>query len=230
MRLHGNWVDAEREALRACQELESFSPNVARVAFHELGEIRLRMGEYAAARDDFERARRLGRDPQPGAALLELAEGKVAGAAASIRRALEHDTADLLARARLLPAQVEIALEGGDFDTARLACGELQDIAAAFDAPVVRAAAEHACGALCLAQDEIDEAREHLCRAIRLWDEANVPYEAARARELQARTWARDGDEAAAQIEMRAACEAFVRLGAAHDSRRVAGMMADHFV
>jgi tetratricopeptide (TPR) repeat protein len=230
MRLHGNWVDAEREALRACAELESFAPNVARVAFHELGEIRLRMGEYQSAREAFEHARQLGRDPQPGAALLKLAEGDLDGAAASIRRALEHQTADSLARARLLPAQVEIALERGDYDTARVACAELEEIAAAFTAPVVRAAAAHACGALSLAQDEVDAAGSRLRESIRLWEEARVPYEVARARELLARVYSLDGDDVSAQLEMRSACEAFVQLGAVHDSRRVAETIAEHWV
>jgi tetratricopeptide (TPR) repeat protein len=230
MRLHGNWIDAEREALRACDELESFAPAVARVAFHELGEIRLRMGEYALSRAAFDSARQLGRDPQPGAALLELAEGDADAAAASIRRALEGETSDLLARSRLLPAQVEIALSRDDFDTARRACAELEEIAARFDAAVVRAAAAHACGALALAEDELDVAAARLRDAVRHWEEAMVPYEAARARELQARVYELDGDEVSAQLEMRAACETFVQLGAAHDSRRVAEHLADTWV
>lgn len=230
MRLHGNWVDAEREALRACHELESFAPNVARVAFHELGEIRLRLGEYDDARQAFDQARQLGRDPQPGAALLRLVQGDAEGAAASIRRALEGKRSDLLGRARLLPVQVEIALQRGDFDTARVACAELEEISVVFDAAVVHAAAAHACGALHLAEGELDEAGACLRDAIRLWDEASVPYEAARARELLARVYSEDGEAVSAQLEMQAACEAFVQLGAVPDSRRAAELIADHWV
>jgi tetratricopeptide (TPR) repeat protein len=203
---------------------------VARVAFHELGEIRLRMGEYASAREAFDSARQLGRDPQPGAALLRLAEGDLDGAAASIRRALENQTADLLARSRMLPTQVEIALRRGDFDTARVACGELESIAERFDAAVVRAAAAHACGALALAQEEIEAAGTRLRAAISAWKEANVPYEEARARELLAHVYELDGDDVSAQLEMRAACETFVQLGAAVDSGRVAEQLADTWV
>jgi tetratricopeptide (TPR) repeat protein len=227
MRLHGNWIDAEQEALRASAELESFAPNVARVAFHELGEIRLRMGEYDAAREAFDNARQLGRDPQPGAALLRLAEGNAEGAAASIRRALEGRGTDPLARSRLLPAQVEIALERDDFDTARVACAELEEISAAFDAPVVRAAAAHACGALSLAEGEIAAACARLREAIELWGEANVPYEAARARELLAAVRMHDGDKVSAQLELQSACETFVRLGAVNDARRAAEVLAE---
>jgi len=227
MRLHGHWGDAEAEALKACAELESFAPSVARVAFHELGEVRLRLGDTAAARAAFDSARQMGRDPQPGASLLRLAEGDAAGAAASIRRALGNQTSDQLARARLLPVQVEIALRRDDFDTARAACAELETISAKFDAPVVRAAAEHASGELCLAQGEIDASGEHLREAIRIYESAQIPYEAARARELLARVHASDGDEVSAQIELQAACETFVQLGAVPDSRRAAELLAD---
>ena len=230
LRLHGNGVDAARAALRACDELESFAPNVARVAFHELGEIRLRMGDYDGARSAFDQARQLGRDPQPGAALLKLAEGDADGAAASIRRALASKHGDLLGRARLLPVQVDIALRCGDFDSARVACAELEQISGTFDAAIVHAAAAHACGALHLAEGEVDEAGARLREAIRLWDEASVPYEAARARELLAMMYAEDGDEVSSQLEMQAACEAFVLLGAVPDSRRSAELLADQWV
>jgi tetratricopeptide (TPR) repeat protein len=228
MRLHGYWSEAEEEARRACTELESFAPSVARVAFHELGEIHLRMGDYDAAREAFGHAKQLGRDPQPGEALLMLAEGDKVGAASSIKRALGGEDTDRLARARLLPTQVEIALARGDFDTARVACGELEAIAADFDAPVVRAAAEYACGALHLAEDDTAGAGERLRAAIRLWGSANVPYECARARVLQARAYVEEGDEATAKLELQTACSTFVKLGAAPDSRRAAELLAEH--
>ena len=176
----------------------------------------------------FENARQLGRDPQPGATLLTLAEGDVDGAASSIKRALEGHGSDRLGRARLLPVQVEIALEQGEIDTARVACAELACISSEFEAPYLQAASEQAYGALCLAEGDIADARRHLREAIRLWDDANVPYECARARELQAKAYQADGDNVSAQLELRGAVEAFVRLGAVPDSRRVASGLADY--
>ncbi len=230
MRLHGNWADAEEEARRACTELETFAPSVVRVAFHELGEIRLRVGDFEGADEAFRNARQLGRDPQPGASLLKLAEGDSDGAAAAIRRALENAGSDRLARARLLPAQVEIAIERGDLETGRVACAEMNEIAESFEAPVVQGAREHAFGALRLAEGNTEAAAAHLRTAIALWGEANMPYEGARARELQARAYEVSGDNVSAVLELQAACEAFVRLGAVPDSRRAAETLADHWV
>ena len=50
----------------ACDELSEFSPAHAGMAFHELGEVRLRMGDLEGADEAFRRAHELGEDPQPG--------------------------------------------------------------------------------------------------------------------------------------------------------------------
>ncbi len=226
MRLHGHWTEAEKEASKAYTELETFAPSVARVALHELGEIRLRLGDLAAARDAFHEARQLGRDPQPGAALLLLADGDTDGAASSIKRALASEVSDRLARIRLLPVQVEIALARNDLETAHAAQAEIAEISADFDAPAVHAAARHAAGAICLAEGDTTQAGSYLREAIRLWEEASVPYEAARARELQAIAYQQEGDMSGAELELESACATFVKLGAAPDSRRADVLLA----
>ena len=65
-------------------------------------------------------ARRAGAgwEPQPGLALLRLAQGQADAAAAAIRRAL-GEAPDPLQRAGLLPAYVEIMLAAGDVEEAR---------------------------------------------------------------------------------------------------------------
>src|SRR5262249_59701388 len=88
-------------------------------------EIRRRRGDFAAAEDAYRTANELGRSPQPGLALLQLAEGKVESAQAWIDRAL-GEIQDPLARVRALPALVEIALAAADLATARSAAAELQ--------------------------------------------------------------------------------------------------------
>ena len=80
---------------------------------------------WAGPRTAYRHAHELGRDPQPGLALLRLAQGRAATASASIRAALTAVTADRLARAWLCAAQVEIALADGDAETAGRACDEL---------------------------------------------------------------------------------------------------------
>lgn len=94
-------------------------------AFYELGEVRLRLGDLAAAEEAFRQAQELGRDPEPGLALLRLTEGKLAAACVAIRSALAVKSDDRLARGQPLPAQVELALAAGELDVAVAAMEDL---------------------------------------------------------------------------------------------------------
>src|SRR5205085_2949732 len=93
------------------------------------------MGDVAGAEEAFHNAGELGRDPQPGFALLLLQQGRGDAATASIGRALEEETASKLSRARLLPSFVYISLKTGNIDAARNAANELEEIAEIYDAP-----------------------------------------------------------------------------------------------
>lgn len=102
MRLRGSWPEAEEEIQRAVDELRDFSPDVAGLAFYELGELQLRMGDLDAADQAFREAHALGTDPHPGLALLRLARGETDAARRGMHRALD-ELSDRLQRARLLP-------------------------------------------------------------------------------------------------------------------------------
>ena len=65
--------------------LERYDPGHVGQAWYELGEIELRRGDLAAAEAAFERAASFGKDPQPGLAMLRLAEGDEAVALALLR-------------------------------------------------------------------------------------------------------------------------------------------------
>src|SRR6185436_15862184 len=78
---------------------------------------------------EYREASRCGWEPQPGLALLRLAQGNGAAAAAAIRRVL-GETAEPLGRAGLLPACVEIMLAVGETAAAGEACRELEAISA----------------------------------------------------------------------------------------------------
>jgi tetratricopeptide (TPR) repeat protein len=129
LRVRGAWSEAEQEAQRASEELRDFNVGYCAAALYELGEVRLRMGDLAEAEDAFRQAHALGRDPEPGLALLRLAEGRVKAALAAIKRALANESMDRLHRAHLLPAKVEIALAAGERDEACSAAEELEEIA-----------------------------------------------------------------------------------------------------
>ena len=219
MRLRGAWREAEQEARRACDELKEFCLDYAAGAFYEVGEIRLRVGDFQAADQAFKQAHEMGRDPQPGLAMLRLSEGKVTAAQTSIQVALD-ETRDRLARARLLPAQVEIALAVNDRQRARAALEELDGIAAAYGTPALQAQAAYCWAALHLAEGATGEARKSLRESIRHWQQIESPYETARARVLLGTVYATMGDMENAVLEMQTARSAFERLGAMPDLRR----------
>lgn len=225
MRLRGAWPEAEQEARRAYDELRDFNLGYAAEALYELGEVRLHMGDLAAAEDAFRQAHELGREPEPGLSLLRLAEGKVKSAVASIKQALADESPDRLHRAHLLPAQVEIAIAVGDMESARSATEELEDIAKAYGIHALEASAACAWGALLLAEGDAEGARRHLRRAWHLWQEVDAPYETAKARMLLAAAYRAEGDEEAALLELQAARSTFERLGAALDTRRAVELL-----
>jgi class 3 adenylate cyclase len=222
MRLRGTWPEAEEEIRTAVAELGEFAPSVAASAFYELGELQLRMGDFAAAEEAFRQAHGLGVEPQPGLALLRLANGDVESARRGLKRALSDEARNRLSRARLLPASVEISLAADEVDEARAASEELAEIAEDYGTTALAAHAAAAAGAVALAEEDADAALGHLRRAIRLYQEVEIPYEGARARLLTAEAYRLDGDADAADLELRAAAATFDRLGAVRDVRRTA--------
>jgi class 3 adenylate cyclase len=224
MRLRGAWAEADEELKRACEELADFNPRVAGEAFYEIGEIRFRMGDLAGAEEAFGRAIELARDPQPGISLLRLAQGKVDAAAKSIKRTLADEAWPRLARTRLLPAQIEIAIAAGDVQTARAAAEELETIAEDYKiaeaaTPALEAAVRAAWGAVLLAEGDVEGAVTCLRRALKIWRDIDAPYDAAATRVLLAQAYRLQGDEDGAQEELAASKAAFERLGAVRDAR-----------
>ena len=229
-RLHGSWPEAEQEARSACLELERFRlMDDIGFAHHEIGEVRRRMGDLEAAEESFLRAFEYGWEPQPGRALLMLERGDPEGAAESIAASLrrigsggaETGSDNILARARLLSAQVEISLEVGDIESAEAAAEELERVADIYESDAWQAGALSARGAVHLATGDIHTAAQELDKAWRLWQEIDLPYEAARARTLLGRARAALGDAAGAKLEFGAARSAFRRLGAGADLRKL---------
>lgn len=163
LRLRGSCAEAEQEALLACEELRPYLRRELGWPLTELGRIRLRMGDIQGAEEAFLAAHRAGWDPQPGLALVHLAHGDVARAAASIRDALDRPAPvpskewppnTKLRRAPLLEAQVEIAIAAGDLECARSAADELGLIAAMFQSSGMAASATLARGHVRLAEGE----------------------------------------------------------------------------
>ena len=221
LQLHGNWDGALEEAQRARERCEQAMNRLAAgQAAYQQGEVLRRQGEIAAAEAAYREANALGREPQPGLALLRLGQGDAGAAAATIRRALS-EAVEPLERSRLLPAHAEIMVAAGDLDEARGACVELAEIATAFPSAMLSAISAHVTGSVELAAGDAQGALGELRRAWHAWQELEAPYEAARARVLVAIACRELGDEDTAGIELEAARAALERLGARPELARV---------
>jgi class 3 adenylate cyclase len=236
--LHGQWPEAEQEARQASEELERFHllDGVGH-AQYQVGEVRRRMGDLDGAAEAFDRAYEHGHDAQPGLALLQLERGEIEEARRSLGRALAGTVTvgsgvkpgpkDNATRARLLPAQVELAIATNDLEAARVAVEELESIAEDFDRPVFEAGALTARGELLLGEQKAAEASPLLGRSWRLWQTTDLPYEAALARLHYAEALAAEGDEATAKRDIRAARSVLERLGATREVQRADRLLGE---
>ena len=214
--LHGAWPEAYDEAQRARAWLADIAGTTLGNAHYQLGELHRLRGEFADAETAYKQASQYGSETQPGLGLLRLAQGHVDSATAAIHRALE-ETTDVVSRAHLLGAQVEVALAAGDVATARAAAVQLEQIAAQLDVPLLRARAMHAAGAVALADHDPATALGTLRSAWSVWQELEAPYDGARARVLIGQACGALGDEDTAEMELDAARWVFEELGAAPD-------------
>ena len=229
MRLRGDWTGAEQQAVEACEELHDFQRSITAGGYYEIGEIRRRRGDFAAAEEAYRTSHELGRTAQPGLSLLRLAEGKVDGAVAGIARTLD-EVSDPLMRLRQLPARVEIAVAASDLKLARAAADELESLVDSYTiggrrAPAFDAEVHMAAGRIRLAEGDNLGAAEALRRARDDWQEVGAPYETAEARMLLGVAFRRQGDEHAATAELEAALATFGRLGARLDQERASELL-----
>ena len=232
MRLRGDWGPAEEQALTACEELHDYQRYVTAAGFYEIGEIRRRRGDFAAAEEAYRKANELGLSPQPGLALLRLAQGKVEAASVAIRRELGEETLPPLGRARRLPAAVEIALAAGELRRARDAAEELEQISDSYRVgerrtPAREGALQLAWGQIRLAEHDWEGAAKALRIARDTWDKIGAPYETAQARMLLGLVYRGEGDEDGAREELAAARATFERLGAVLDLQRALELLGE---
>ena len=226
LQLQGEWPRALEQAREAGRHLAGRADRAAGRAFYQCGELHRLRGDLEEAERMYELASRYNCEPQPGAALLRLAQGDARAAAAALR-----GMADLApgqpganpARAKLLAPFVEIQLAAGDLDAARAAAEALAGFAELLCVPYLAAAAAQARGALLLARGEADAALAPLREAWTLWQDLQVPYEAARVRVLLGRACEALGDADSSRRHFDAAAAVFERLGAATDRAALAG-------
>ena len=217
LQLGGSWSEAVVEARRAAERcVRPPEREAAGRAHYQEAEVHRLRGEFDEAEAAYRSASRFGVEPQPGLALLRLAQGDRDAAVSAIRRMIAA-TGDPLPRTRFLPAYVEIMLAAGDLDEARSASRELDDTAARFDTSVLRAIVGHARGAVELAAGNASAALDPARRAFQIWQQLGAPYLAARLRVLLAQACVALGDVEGARLELESAREVFEQLGARPD-------------
>lgn len=220
MQLHGEWSEALAEAQRACERLSVPPQPQLGAAFYQRGELHRLRGEFAEAEEAYREATERGRRPQPGLALLRLAQGRADTAAAAIRQSFEAATSDVT-RSRVLPAYVDIMLAISDVGAARVGADELAQIAARMDCPLLRGVAARVEGTVRLAEGEPKAALEVLGKAWSSWEEIEVPYEVARLRVVAGLAYRELEDGEDAEMELDAARRLFEQLGAAPEIERL---------
>jgi len=226
MELAGSWAEAVEEARRAVQRcVRGIERDAAGRAHYLQAEIHRVRGESDLADNAYREARRCGFEPQPGLALLRLAQGDVDAAASASRRMIAA-TQEQLARTRFLPAHVEIMLAKGDLDEARAASRELDEAAATLNTDVLHAIAAHAAGSVNLAAGHAQAVLDPVRSAFRFWQQLGAPYLAARLRVLLARACAALHDVEGARLELECAFEVFEWLGARPDLAAAEALIA----
>ncbi|MBA2317921.1 MAG: DNA-binding response regulator [Euzebyales bacterium] len=225
MQLRGEWPEAMEEVEQACAHLaDPPGDPVMGMARYQQGELLRLRGQFARAEQSYRLASQWGHPPQPGLALLRLAQGRNDDAAVAIRREVEDAAGDRVRRWRVLAAYVEILLAAGDVDDASVGVDELEAIAADFDSVYLEAVAAQGRGGVLLATGDAAAACAALRRAWRAWQELAAPYDAARVRLLMAQACRRLGDHDTADMELDAARRVFEQLGAAPALTRAAAL------
>ena len=223
LRLTGTCEQAEEQALEACEELRPWMRREFGWPLTELGNIRLRKGDLEGAEEAFLAAHANSWTPQPGLALVRLAQRDADAAAVMIADAIEHpfDVPSKerppyggLRRAPLLDAQVEIAVATGDAAVARQAADELLAIADTFASRALVAGAALAQGRAALVEGDLRRAVSECEKAVVAWIEVGAPFEAAVARVVLGQARLLTGNDAGAALEWRAAQQSFEVFGA----------------
>jgi DNA-binding CsgD family transcriptional regulator len=229
MQLQGKWEDAVIEVQRAF-ELLSRPPGepAAGEASYRMGELHRLRGNFSKAEEMYRQANKLGRKPQPGLALLRLAQGDVKTSTQAIRR-IENEKTNRIDRAGILPAYVIIMLAADHIPAAKTAAGELSDIADDFQAPLLQAIAARSQGNTYLAGGDPHSALNELRLAQTLFKKQDAAYESARTRWLIGLACLELGDEDSAELELDAARWTFRQLGAIPDLEKIDSRIQQDF-
>jgi len=222
----GQWEMAEgllAEGLGAMQAAKLRARCVHPAA--KLAELRLlqgRVGEAEQLLSGFEELP----ESTHALAMLHLARGEVAMAAAVLHRRLNAIGEDNVLAAPFLALLVQVQLAQGDAEGADRSAGRVEAVAERSSLPRIRAAARHARGRVAAARGD-PEAVRLLEAAMADFAAQQLHLDSAQARFDLARTVA---DPEVAVGEARTALAEFERLGAPRDADAAAAFLRDHGV
>ena len=226
MRAQGAFGEALTEFDLAAQRyLAAQTPHAAGLAMAERGDVLRIRGDLTGAQKAYKQAAAFGHEPQPGLALLWLAQGHAEAAAAAIGRLL-GETGDPAHRSQLLPAAVEVLLATDHRDEAATVAAELESIAGSFGCPPVQARADYAAALAALESGDPAAAIPLLRRSQAVWERLGGRYETARCRLQLGRALRALGDHASAVTELAAARSSFAELRAAPAEREAADLIS----
>ena len=227
MHLHGDWSEAQAEMQRACKILtQAPGEPAAGEAYYQLADLYRLRGEFTRAEELYHEANKWGRKPQPGLALLRLAQRQQPAAVAAIQHTLEEAKIPLK-RLKILPAYIEIMIASGKIKKAGLAADELSALTEMYNVPYIHAISAFSRAAVLLKEGDTGAAIKMLRHACDIWNELNAPYEGARVRLLLGIAYRKDGDEDSASLELNAAQWIFQQLEAKPDLKRVDALIKD---
>ncbi|MDR7184271.1 ATP/maltotriose-dependent transcriptional regulator MalT [Microbacterium trichothecenolyticum] len=218
LQLGGEW-EAAASAIDDVCATEKRGETLAN-AWYRAADLHRVAGRSGPAREAMRRAASLGREVQPGLALLHRDTGDLGGAWAGLEaaRTTPHEP---VMRAEMAAAAVRVALDRGRLSDAAAAADDLRACAATFDTRYLRALSSRADGEVALAEGRAPEALALLRASWAAWRRLDAPYDAALTR-ISIGAAIRDiGDAEGAELEFDAARGVLEGLGAIPDLARL---------
>lgn len=227
LRASGQWEEGEGWLTRTLHQLESTGQKARCVhPATRLAQFRVSQGRLEEAEQLLRGFEDLPEAVQPMVA-LHMARGQTALAAARLHRRLNEIGRNNLMAVPLLAQLVEVQLAQPDVPGAADTAEALADVATRSGEPRAEAEAELATGSVVAAgpgEAAVDDAREHLGRALSLFVRLHMPHSAARVHLALARALAGPDRDSAVE-EARQALRAFDDVGATRDADEAAGFL-----
>ena len=221
MQRHGAWRNALAEAQLARERCEqAMNWAAAGQALYQQGELHRLQGESESAEAAYKEASQFGREPQPGLALLRLAQGDLDAAKAAIRR-VSTRRASLSTVPLSFPRSPRSCSPPANATRPGARAVSSRSSPPVPVAPCSRRSRRTFAAPSSSAREMLRPRCPPLRDAARLWQELDAPYELARVRMLVGLACRELGDSDTAALELDAARGAFEQLGAAPDLARL---------